>query len=197
MKARRTWPWLLPVLVLGLAIGLALGLRRDPHRLPSPLLGRPLPPLMLTQLLSTDPSVRTLEPPAPGRPWLLNVWASWCTVCAAEHSTLMQVAGSWPVVGLNYKDRDTAAQDWLRRRGNPYQTVWVDPDGRAGFDLGVSGVPETFLIDAEGRVRWHHRGALDPARLREALAAVDSAAAPQQIAGLAPTASPAPTEPRP
>ncbi|MGA0096488.1 MAG: DsbE family thiol:disulfide interchange protein, partial [Burkholderiaceae bacterium] len=99
-----------------------------------------------------------------GQWWVLNVWASWCTPCAVEHPVLLQLAQSQRVtlVGLNYKDASPAAQTWLAQRGNPYQTVWVDTQGRVGLDLGVYGVPETYIIDPQGRVRHKHTGAVTP-----------------------------------
>lgn len=156
----------LPLAVF-LAIGIALmaGLRRDPHELPSALIGKPAPAFELPVLEADGRTVRSSD--MRGKVWMLNVWASWCGPCQLEHPLLVDFAARTriPVVGLNYKDKPEAARAWLQRLGNPYTATLVDPDGRTGIDFGVYGVPETFVIDREGVVRYRQAGPLT----REAL----------------------------
>ncbi len=151
--------FLLPLAVfLALAVALAAGLRHDPRELPSPLVGKPAPAFVLPVL---DRDGHRLGPAdLRGKVWLLNVWASWCTACRAEHPVLVDFAARSrvPLYGLNYKDEDGAARDWLRRMGNPYAASLVDADGRVGIDFGVYGVPETFVIDKAGVVRYKQVG---------------------------------------
>lgn len=162
-RRRIRWVLLLPCAVLLLLVyffGVSLG--RDPSLVPSPLIGRPAPNFVLPELLDRD-VVFSLEDVEEG-PWMLNVWASWCSGCLVEHEFLMALgrAGA-PLYGLNWKDAYSDAREWLNRRGNPYRATAVDADGRAGIDWGVYGAPETFLIDADGIVRYRHVGPLDAA----------------------------------
>lgn len=138
------------------------GLSLDPRRIPSPLIGKPLPAFSLPTL--AEPS-RTLDAQSlRGRVYLLNVWASWCVACRQEHPVLNQIArsGLVPIIGLNYKDKREDALRWLGELGDPYEQSIVDADGRFGIDLGVYGVPETFLIDAAGMIRYKHIGPISP-----------------------------------
>lgn len=137
---------------------LAVGLSRDPRRLPSALLGKPIPAIELPLL--EDPQRRLDTESLRGQVWLLNVWASWCAPCREELPVLLSVTRRDGVAlyGLNYKDRDEAARAMLQRHGNPYRASAVDGEGRVGIDLGVYGVPETFVIDREGRIRLRHPG---------------------------------------
>lgn len=160
-------PLLLFVLVL---VFLGVGLERDPRHIPSPLVGKPLPAFTLPALgdAATNVSNATLA----GRPFLLNVWASWCLACRDEHPLLVEFAArsSTPLIGLNYKDEAPAAQAWLERHGNPYRLSIADPEGRLGLDLGVYGVPETFLVDANGIIRYKHTGPLTAAAMTGVIA---------------------------
>jgi cytochrome c biogenesis protein CcmG, thiol:disulfide interchange protein DsbE len=159
--SRFAWPLLL---FLALAGVLVLALRRegDPQALPSPLIGKPIPSFALGRLQADQPTVSPQQ--FKGQVWLLNVWASWCTTCREEHPTLLKLAADSgvPVVGLNYQDKPDPAQAWLAQHGNPFTQVAMDADGRVGIDLGVVGVPETFVIDREGRIRHKVTGALTP-----------------------------------
>lgn len=149
----------LPVAVfLALAAMLALGLQRDPRARPETQISRPAPALDLPLL--QDPQKHLDSRKMRGQVWLLNVWASWCGPCREELPALATLAtrDAVPLVGLNYKDQPEAALALLRQHGNPYLASAVDRDGRAGLDLGVAGVPETFVIDAEGRIRYRHAG---------------------------------------
>ena len=150
-------------LAVCLAIGvfLAAGLRLNPREVPSPLIDRPAPEFRLSQLLAGEQDFNTAE--MQGRVWLLNVWASWCVACRSEHPLLNQFAamGEGELIGLNYKDSPAEAISWLRELGNPYNRIAVDFDGSVGIDWGVYGVPETFVIDAAGVIRYKHTGPID------------------------------------
>lgn len=162
------WLRLLPVgLFALLAALLASGIGKDPRQLPSALLDRPAPSWRLLDLntgTEADSAVYA------GRPYVVNVFASWCAGCQIEHPAWVAYArgtGALPVVGLNYKDSEEAARRWLARHGNPYDLVAFDPTGRTGIDFGVYGAPETFFIDRAGIVRHKHVGPVTPELLRE------------------------------
>ena len=141
-----------------LAIVLAFGLRRDPKVLPSALIDKPAPAIDLPLLHDSQQTLKVDG--LRGQVWLLNVWASWCAPCRDELPVLMGLAGKDGVAiyGLNYKDKSDVARTWLQRYGNPYRGSAVDSDGRIGIDYGVYGVPETFVIDRAGRIRYRHAG---------------------------------------
>lgn len=158
----------LPLIVLALLGGLlSLSLQRQPRLLPSPLIDRPLPAFSLPSLAHAGQTIDHHS--LAGRVVVLNVWASWCGACRDEHPVLMDLARrhTTPVLGLNYKDTPDAARSWLARHGNPYVDSAVDASGRVGIDLGVYGVPETFVIDRAGRVRLKHVGPLTPQVVRD------------------------------
>ena len=137
---------------------LFVGLSRDPREVPSPLIGKPAPPFTLTQL--HEPA-KTLGPAdLKGQVWLLNVWASWCVSCREEHPLLVELGQSKlvPIIGLNYKDETAAGKRWLAQNSDPYTVSVVDRDGRVGIDWGVYGVPETFVIDKTGTIRYKQIG---------------------------------------
>lgn len=151
--------YLLPlVLFIVLAIFLALGLKLNPKDIPSPLIDKPAPAFSLP-ILAT-PETKLSEKDLLGKVWLLNVWASWCVSCREEHPLLLELAklNVVTIVGLNYKDEAHAAGKWLEKLGNPYQVSIMDVDGRTGIDYGVYGVPETFVIDKRGVIRYKHTG---------------------------------------
>jgi cytochrome c biogenesis protein CcmG/thiol:disulfide interchange protein DsbE len=146
----------IPALVLIALIALfAVGLQRDPSRIPSPLIGKAAPPFDLPTLEGARLSPAQLS----GQPVLVNFWASWCTPCLQEHPLLMELARSGVrIVGLNYKDDEHAARQWLARHGNPFALIAQDLQGRTGLDWGVYGVPETFVLDAQGVIRHKQIG---------------------------------------
>lgn len=147
---------------VGLAVLLGLGLGLNPREVPSPLIGKPAPAFTLPRL---DDASKTLKrDDLLGRAWMLNVWASWCAPCREEHPLLVEFARrkAVPIYGLNYKDSRDAAGQWLAQLGDPYEATLVDADGRAGIDFGVYGVPETFIIDSQGVVRFKHVGPITP-----------------------------------
>lgn len=136
------------------------GLQRDPTVIPSPLIGRPAPVFALESL--SDPAAQVGTADFSGRPYLLNVWATWCGGCYQEHGALLAIAreNRLPLVGLNWRDERAKALQWLAELGNPYAVVAFDSDGRVAIDWGVYGAPETFLISAAGVVLHKHIGPL-------------------------------------
>jgi cytochrome c biogenesis protein CcmG/thiol:disulfide interchange protein DsbE len=146
--------------VLGLL--LAYGLNLDPRKIPSPLIGKSLPAFSLTTI--ADPARKVGRDDLLGRAYLLNVWASWCVACRQEHPFLNELARNKivPIIGLNYKDKREDALGWLGSLGNPYELSLADNDGRLGIDLGVYGVPETFVIDKQGVIRYKQIGPITP-----------------------------------
>ena len=161
---RFLWPLAIFLLLVGF---LAAGLKLDPREVPSPLVGKPAPAFELPVL--QQPDKRFAPADMRGKVWLLNVWASWCESCRDEHPLLVALSkqGTLPILGLNYKDKDADAQRWLKQFGNPYQLSAVDADGRIGIDYGVYGVPETYLIDPQGVIRFKQIGAITPAILEQ------------------------------
>ena len=155
--------YLLPlVLFIVLAVFLAIGLRLNPKEIPSPLIGKPAPAFSLPIL--ANPEQRLSVQDMTGRVWLLNVWASWCVSCRQEHPLLLELAKQkvTTIIGLNYKDEAQAGAQWLQQLGNPYDASVMDVDGRVGIDYGVYGVPETFVIDKRGIIRYKHTGPVEP-----------------------------------
>ena len=151
--------YLIPfVLFAGIAVFLGVGLTLDADEVPSPLIGKPVPAFDLSTVADADRRVGPDD--FEGRVWLLNVWATWCAACRQEHPVLMRAARreGLTIVGLDYKDERPAATRWLRRHGDPYAVSAFDPEGRVGIDLGVYGVPETYVIDADGVIRYKHIG---------------------------------------
>jgi cytochrome c biogenesis protein CcmG, thiol:disulfide interchange protein DsbE len=151
--------WTLGVFAALVAL-LAIGLRLNPREVPSPLIGKPAPPFELPLLAAPDKKFSQKD--MLGRVWIMNVWASWCPPCLVEHPVVTRIAqsGMAPVVGLNYKDQREDALPWLKRNGNPYLLNVHDLNGRIGIDYGVYGVPETYVIDRTGVIRYKHVGPL-------------------------------------
>ena len=137
---------------------LLVGLSRNPREVPSPLIDKPAPPFKLAQL--HEPTKMLGPEDMKGQVWLLNVWASWCVSCRVEHPLLVELAKTKivPIVGLNYKDKPEEAKMWLSQLGDPYALSIMDRDGRVGIDFGVYGVPETFVIDRNGTIRYKQIG---------------------------------------
>ncbi|MDR1994493.1 DsbE family thiol:disulfide interchange protein [Azonexus sp.] len=165
-----------------LVVLLAVGLGLNPRDIPSPLVGKPVPAFRLAQLADPDKTFGPEE--LHGKPWLLNVWASWCVSCRQEHPLLVEFSKKVdvPLIGLNYKEvrgdgefdmsklpadeeKKLALQratSWLRDHGDPYRLTAMDIDGRVGIDFGVYGVPETYVIDKDGIIRMKHTGPITP-----------------------------------
>lgn len=153
--------FILPLGIFVVLVGfLAAGLRLNPREVPSPLIGKPAPAFKLTQLHAEHATIAPED--MKGKVWLLNVWASWCVSCRQEHPVLLDLArrGTLPIIGLDYKDERNAGMGWLREHGDPYLLSAWDRDGRVGIDYGVYGVPESFLIDKNGVIRYKHIGPL-------------------------------------
>ena len=150
------------VLLIVLAGLLARGLQFDPKNLPSATVGKPAP-VMSLPVLGGASSLQFKSESMRGKVWLLNVFASWCTACVSEHPRLIEFAASYgvPLIGLAYKDKPGDTDAWLSRFGNPYQLVALDLDGRIGIDFGVYGVPETYVIDADGVIRYRQVGPIE------------------------------------
>jgi cytochrome c biogenesis protein CcmG/thiol:disulfide interchange protein DsbE len=159
---------LIPLAVFGVLFAFLLaGLGLNPREVPSPLIGKPAPAFDLVRLHQPERKLGTHD--LKGQVWLLNVWASWCVSCRVEHPVLVELAKSKlvPIVGLNYKDKRDEGIAWLKQWGNPYDVSVVDGDGRVGIDWGVYGVPETFVVDKAGVVRYKHIGPVDAAALEK------------------------------
>ncbi len=161
--AGRTLKFALPgVLFLAVAALLLVGLYRDPQKIPSPLIDRPAPSFELPLLSTPEAKAegRLASSDLAGKPYVLNVWASWCAPCLQEHPWLVELAREKlvPLVGIDYKDDPTQARNWLARHGNPYSLIAADRDGRVAIEWGVYGVPETFIVDASGKIRYKHIG---------------------------------------
>ncbi|MEW5787708.1 MAG: DsbE family thiol:disulfide interchange protein [Pseudomonadota bacterium] len=155
--------WLPLVIFLVLVGFFAKGLFLNPREVPSPFIGKPAPAFTLPVV--GDAGGRTFSPAEmKGKVWLLNVWAPWCVSCRQEHPVLMELAQSQPVpiVGLNWKDKDREAAQLLAQQGSPYVAVPDDLSGKVGIDYGVTGTPETYLIDRDGIVRLKHVGPISP-----------------------------------
>ena len=151
--------FLLPLgIFLVLVVFLAVGLNLDPREVPSPLVGKPAPAFELPQL--HKPELKFAPREMQGKVWLLNVWASWCVSCRQEHPLLVELAEAKvvPIYGLDYKDQREDALKWLARFGDPYSMSIADADGRVGIDYGVYGVPETYVIDKAGVIRYKQIG---------------------------------------
>jgi len=154
--------WLPLVLFLVLVGFFAKGLFLNPREVPSPFIGRTAPAFTLP--LVEDPSRNFSPADMKGRVWMLNVWAPWCVSCRQEHPVLMQIAqsGRVPIVGLNWKDKNREARALLSNAGSPYVAVPEDLDGKVGINYGVTGTPETYIIDKQGIVRLKHIGPISP-----------------------------------
>ena len=162
--------YLIPLgLFLFLLFLLLYGLQTDPRRVPSPLIGKPVPDFSLPRL--KDETATLSAEDLRGQISLLNIWASWCVSCRHEHPLLVDLARRREVViyGLNYKDDRTAALQWLNELGDPYQMSAFDQAGGVGIDFGVYGVPETYLIDSQGVIRYKHIGPLTQKDLRQVI----------------------------
>ncbi|WP_204353741.1 DsbE family thiol:disulfide interchange protein [Salinisphaera orenii] len=167
MTARRLKLFVPIVLVLGLLAVLGYGLTRQPDKLPAKLVGQPAPSFRLPTLADNQQTVSNEA--LKGQVTLVNVWASWCAACRAEHDVITDLSQRTgvPVVGINYKDKRADAKKWLARFGNPFARIAFDPNGRVGVDWGVAGVPETFLLDSDGVIRYKLAGVLTRDTMRQ------------------------------
>ncbi|MGI9405620.1 MAG: DsbE family thiol:disulfide interchange protein [Hyphomicrobiaceae bacterium] len=188
-RSRPVWLTLLPVLVFAGVAGLFLFALRagDPSRLPSALIGKPVPQFELAGVDGLKSGSGTVVPGfktedfKQGTISVVNVWASWCVPCAREHQQLVVLAGRGDVqlFGINYKDDPSAARRFLGRYGNPFQRVGADRNGRASVEWGLTGVPETFVVDRAGRIAFKYVGELTPYVLEKILIpAIENAGRP-------------------
>jgi cytochrome c biogenesis protein CcmG/thiol:disulfide interchange protein DsbE len=160
---KRSLFFLLPLFVFLLIAGFLLkGLWLDPKEVPSPLINKPAPAFQLTDV--ADETHRLGKQDLLGQVYLLNVWASWCVSCREEHPLLVELSRQKqvPLIGLDYKDTRPQAMQTLAQLGNPYQISLFDPDGKVGIDYGVYGVPETYVIDKQGIIRYKQIGPITP-----------------------------------
>ncbi len=170
--SRRFLLYALPVLaavsLAGLFAGRLATIDNGTDVPPSARLDQPMPDLVLEPLFPDGEGLRTAD--LKGEPYVLNVWAEWCGPCKIEHPQLLAMAKQGiAVYGIDYKDRPERARAFLTERGNPFTAVGFDNDGRAGIELGIFGVPETFVVDGEGLIRYRHAGPLSAAHLDKAL----------------------------
>ncbi|MFZ5638070.1 MAG: DsbE family thiol:disulfide interchange protein [Pseudomonadota bacterium] len=177
MSMKRWLPFAAFLLIGALmAAGVWMSRRGDREALPSPLIGKPAPEFALPVLHEPGRVVASKE--LRGQPYVLNVWGSWCPGCRDEHPVVTRFAETRRVrvIGYNWKDERADALAWLERFNNPYWLVLVDEEGRTAIDFGIYGAPETFLVDADGIVRWKHVGVLTDEIVRdELLPALDAA----------------------
>jgi cytochrome c biogenesis protein CcmG/thiol:disulfide interchange protein DsbE len=155
------------ILFVILVVFLAIGLGRDPHKLPSALLDKPAPAFALPEL--REPTKIISPEQMRGKVWLLNVWGSWCPACREEHPFLMEIerSGAVPIYGLSWKDKRDDALAVLSELGDPYVLNMSDFDGRVAIDYGITGAPETYLIDKNGVIRYKEPGQLTPQIMNE------------------------------
>ncbi|MGE5338240.1 MAG: DsbE family thiol:disulfide interchange protein [Gemmatimonadota bacterium] len=164
------WLRYVPILIfLVLAVFFAIGLTMNPREIPSPLIGKAVPDFALPPVKGRELGLSTAD--LRGQVSLVNVFASWCAACREEHPVLLQLSktGIVPIHGLNYKDKPDDAKKWLDDLGDPYTRTGADISGRVGIDWGVYGVPETFVIDRDGRIAHKHIGPITPKALEETL----------------------------
>ena len=161
---------LIPLALFAVLVGfLAVGLGLDPREVPSPLVNKTAPAFKIAQLEQADAQFSPED--MKGKVWLLNVWASWCVACRQEHPVLMEFARAKvvPLIGLDYKDQRKDALALLKRSGNPYDLTAFDADGRVGIDYGVYGVPESYVIDKAGVIRYKHIGPITMEALQQTI----------------------------
>lgn len=158
---------LIPLILFFVVVGfLFKGLYLDPHEVPSPLIGKPAPAFAAPVLGNASKNFSAAD--MKGKVWMLNMWASWCAACKDEHPLLLEMRKhDLPIYGIAYKDTDVEAQTVLKEMGNPYITTATDANGKIGIDYGVYGVPETYIIDKAGVIRYKQIGPITPMALRD------------------------------
>lgn len=147
---------------LGVVVYMAVGLTLDPQKLPSTLIDKPVPDFDLPPIEGYERGFATED--LEGQVAMINVWGSWCVACIYEHPLLMEIARQdlVPIYGLDWKDPPGEGTKWLREKGDPYTLIGDDADGRVAIDFGVTGAPETFIVDKEGRIRYKYIGPITP-----------------------------------
>lgn len=160
MNTRRLLLFIPLVLAVGLGLFLWKGLSLDPQEMPSAMIDKPFPEFSIASL--QDPEKTLTREDLLGRPALVNVWGTWCPACKVEHPELINIAEQGvTIIGVNYKDERASAKNWLEQLGDPYVFNIYDEDGRLGLNLGVYGAPETYVIDADGVIKYRHAGPID------------------------------------
>tara|TARA_Y100001936_G_scaffold250829_1_gene304737 strand:+ start:943 stop:1476 length:534 start_codon:yes stop_codon:yes gene_type:complete len=162
--------YLFPLVVfIALTVLFIFGLQNDPRYVPSPLIGKNAPEFTLPTLHKPDLNIGIQE--LKGKVSLINVWASWCVACRVEHPVLNNAVNKYEInlYGLNYKDQRELALEWLKNLGNPYIESAYDEIGNVGIDFGVYGVPETFVLDKKGIIRYKHIGPIDEKQLADTI----------------------------
>lgn len=168
---RRRWTYLVPIAVFAvLVVVFAIGLTLKPRELPSPLIGKAVPEFALPPVEGRNLGLSSADV-VNGEVSLVNFFASWCVACRVEHPVFvdLQARGVVPIYGINYKDPPEDAARWLAQYGDPYTRSGADVDGRVGIEWGVYGMPETFLIDLDGRIAYKHIGPISPEFARDTL----------------------------
>jgi cytochrome c biogenesis protein CcmG, thiol:disulfide interchange protein DsbE len=156
---KKNWKFIVPlVLFAGVVVLFYASLNRDKLTLPSPLIGKPAPQFSLPDL--NDPAAQVANSTFAGKPYVVNVWGTWCPGCLQEHGVLLEIArrNEVPMIGISWRDDNARAALYLQKRGNPFVAVGVDPESRVAIDWGVYGAPETFLVGADGKVQYKHIG---------------------------------------
>jgi len=159
---RKNWKFIVPlVLFAGVIVLFYASLSRDKLTLPSPLIGKPAPQFSLPNL--SDPAALVSNSDFAGKPYVVNVWGTWCPGCLQEHGVLLEIAqrNEVPLIGINWRDDSARAAMYLKRKGNPFVGVGVDPESKVAIDWGVYGAPETFLVGADGKVLYKHIGPMN------------------------------------
>ncbi|MEJ2360715.1 MAG: DsbE family thiol:disulfide interchange protein [Gammaproteobacteria bacterium] len=160
--------FVLPIVVfVGLLVLLYNGLTIDPHRVPSPFIGKPAPHLDLVSLDFPDQRVKTSK--MLGKPWVLNVFASWCETCSEESPQVAELSQHVLLIGMDKQDHEVNVRRWLERHGNPYDMILIDKDGKTSINWGVYAVPESFIIDKKGIIRYKVIGAITETALRKTI----------------------------
>jgi len=162
MAMAKSVRYLIPLVIFAALVALLVfGLGTDPREVPSPLIGKPAPQFRLPDL--TDPARSVSDADLKGKISLVNVWASWCSACRAEHQSLMALSEmpDFQLIGLNWKDEGSTARQLLSVTGNPYDMIAYDPDNTVGINWGVYGAPETFVVDQKGIIRYKQIGPID------------------------------------
>lgn len=178
----KRWMLFVPVVVFAvLGVFFWRGLSLDPSKMPSALIGKPVPQFALPALEHEKGTITQTD--LLGQPYLLNVWATWCPTCKAEHPYLVSLAKEGvKIVGVYYKDDEFKADKWLTNLGNPFDLNIVDKEGTLGIDLGVFGTPETFFVDANGVIRYKHIGVISAKNWQEKLGPIFESLKDQKVA---------------
>ena len=169
----KRWPYFLPVIIIAaLGVLFLFGLGRDPKLVPSVLINKPVPDFTLAALPGRGGNSSLSSANLRGQVTLVDIYGSWCIACLEEHPTLLKIKASGEVAihGIDWRDEPTLGAQWLLEKGDPYDRVGIDPaPGRTAVDFGVTGAPESFIVDANGVIRYKHIGPITPQVWKEVL----------------------------